>query len=188
MRVQGRIDIPLNAAGREQARSAAQGLAALEPVRIICSPLLRARQTARPLAELTGVDVEFDEGLLERAFGEWEGLSRQEVEAGWPEAYECWRRGEDPVGVGMETRRAASLRVGGAFQRIADETGPSAAEAEQTVVIVSHGSAITLGVGYLLGLDLSSWFGLRGLDNCHRGIVAPGERAPGWMLVEWNVA
>ncbi|MDO4899503.1 histidine phosphatase family protein [Actinomyces sp.] len=185
MRVQGRIDIPLNAAGREQARSAASGLARLEPVRIVSSPLSRARETARALAELTGVDVELDEGLLERSFGRWEGLSRKDMESGWPDAYAAWRRGEEPADVGVETRRATSLRVGGTLRRMVEETVPSAADG--AVVVVSHGSAITLGVMHLLGLEPSAWFGIRGLDNCHHGVLMPGERGPGWMLTEWNV-
>ncbi|SDM81746.1 histidine phosphatase family protein [Actinomyces ruminicola] len=184
MRVQGRIDIPLNEVGREQARAAAPGLAALDPVRIVSSPLIRARQTAHALAELTGTEVEFDEGLLERSFGRWEGLARADMEAHWPEEYAAWRRGEDPAGVGVETRAATSARVGGTLRRILQET--MSAE-DRTVVVVSHGSAITLGVSHLLGLDSGSWFGLRSMDNCRHGVLLPGEREPGWMLAEWNV-
>ncbi|MBW3069914.1 MULTISPECIES: histidine phosphatase family protein [unclassified Actinomyces] len=184
MRVQGRIDIPLNAAGLEQARAAAPGLAALDPVRVVSSPLTRARQTAQELAELTGRQIEFDEGLLERSFGRWEGLSRSEMEASWPEEFAAWRVGEDPIGVGVETRAATSARVGAALRRIVRDTEASA---EQTIVVVSHGSAITLGVSHLLELDCEAWFGLRSMDNCRHAVVAPGERKPGWMLAEWNV-
>ncbi|MDU0348357.1 histidine phosphatase family protein [Actinomyces sp. MRS3W] len=185
MRVQGRVDIPLNAVGREQARAAAPGLAALNPVRIVSSPLARARDTARALADLTGVEVEFDEGLLERSFGRWEGMSRTEMEAGWPEEYAAWRRGEEPAGIGVETRRAVSARMGGTLRRILEETPLS--DADRTIVVVSHGSALTLGATDLLGIEPTSWFGLRGLDNCHHGVIVPGERVPGWMLAEWNV-
>ena len=45
-RIQGRDDIPLNETGREQARRAADGIAALAPTRIVSSPLTRARATA----------------------------------------------------------------------------------------------------------------------------------------------
>lgn len=184
-RVQGRVDIPLNETGREQARAAAPGLAALAPVRIVSSPLSRAQETARALADLVGVDIELDEGLLERSFGRWEGLSRIEMESRWPEAYAAWKRGEDPADVGVETRPAVSLRVGGTLERILEET--PRVDGDQTVVVVSHGSAITLGITHLLGLDPAAWFGLRGLDNCRHGVVVPGERVPGWSLTEWNV-
>ena len=54
-RIQGRVDIPLNDIGREQAQRAADGIAALGPTRIVSSPLVRARATAEVLASLTAV-------------------------------------------------------------------------------------------------------------------------------------
>ncbi|WP_136192805.1 histidine phosphatase family protein [Actinomyces procaprae] len=183
MRVQGRVDIPLNAVGQKQARAAAPALAALNPTRIVSSPLSRARQTAEALAELTGGEIESNEGLLERSFGRWEGLSRVDMEARWPEEYAAWRRGEDPTGVGVETRAATAARVGGTLRRILQVEGASD---ERTIVVVSHGSAITLGVSHLLGLDSAAWFGLRSMDNCRYAVVLPGEREPGWMLAKWN--
>ncbi|WP_325048205.1 histidine phosphatase family protein [Actinomyces sp. Z16] len=87
------------------------------------------------------------------------------------------RRGGDPTG-GVTAR-------GGTLERILEET--PRADGDQTVVVVSHGSALTLGITHLLGLDPSAWFGLRGLDNCRHGVVVPGERVPGWTLAEWNV-
>ena len=50
-RVQGRVDVPLNATGTAQAVQAARALAALRPSRIVSSPLARARATAQVLAE-----------------------------------------------------------------------------------------------------------------------------------------
>ena len=57
-RVQGRIDIPLNATGLAQAAAAARILASPRPDRIVSSPLGRARTTAQILADLTGLDIE----------------------------------------------------------------------------------------------------------------------------------
>ena len=56
------------------------------------------------------------------------------------------------------------------------------------MVAVSHGAALSLGVADLLGLDPSTWFGLRGLDNCHWAHLRSSRRQPGWMLVGWNLA
>ena len=63
-RIQGRVDIPLNDTGREQARRAADCIAALGPTRIVSSPLLRARATAEVLASLTGLSVEIAPPIL----------------------------------------------------------------------------------------------------------------------------
>ena len=73
-RIQGRVDIPLNGTGREQARRAADSIAVLKPTRIVSSPLVRARATAETLASLIGQSVEVDSALAEKSFGDWEGL------------------------------------------------------------------------------------------------------------------
>lgn len=181
-RVQGQVDICLSETGRMQAAAAARGLAALGPGRIVASPLSRAQETAQALADLTGLPVETCDDLRERSFGAWEGLTREEIEAGWPQEFRRWRAGQDPVGVDVESRADTAARVGGAMARLAEQScdGP--------VVLVAHGAAITLGVTWLLGLDPSGWFGLRGLDNCHFARLRQVRRSPGWMLVAWNEA
>lgn len=79
-RIQGRVDIPLNDIGRDQAASAAPDLVALNPAAIFSSPLERARQTAEVLASAIGLGVHVDNRLAERSFGRWEGLSRAQIE------------------------------------------------------------------------------------------------------------
>ncbi|WP_172120799.1 histidine phosphatase family protein [Actinomyces faecalis] len=182
-RVQGQVDICLNETGVAQARAAAPTLAALSPSRIVSSPLERARSTAACLAALTGLPVESDEALLERSFGQWEGMSREEIRARWPDQYARWRAGEDPEGLEVETRAHTARRVGRALERLAEEQG---ATQDGPVVVVAHGAAITLGTMRLLGLDPGHWFGLRGLDNCHHALLRSGAREPGWTLVRWN--
>ena len=71
-RVQGQVDIPLNATGLAQAAAAARILASPRPDRIVSSPLSRARTTAQILADLTGLDIEVEADLIERFFGVWE--------------------------------------------------------------------------------------------------------------------
>lgn len=208
-RVQGRVDVPLNATGTAQAVQAARTLAALRPSRIVSSPLARARATAQVLAEELGggmaVPVDVVEDLVERSFGAWEGLTRTQIETGWPEAAQVWRAGGDPQGVGVETRAHAAARVGSAIESLMarsggggpapvssrGQAGPVGGAADQPpgtgpVVVVAHGSAITLGATYLLGADPSAWFGLKGLDNAHWAVLRRSGRAPGWMVVSWN--
>lgn len=210
-RVQGRVDVPLNATGTAQAVQAARALAALRPSRIVSSPLARARATAQVLAEELGggtgaaVPVDVVEDLVERSFGAWEGLTRTQIETGWPEAARVWRAGGDPQGVGVETRAHAAARVGSAIESLMarsggggpapvssrGQAGPVEGAADQPpvtgpVVVVAHGSAITLGATYLLGADPSAWFGLKGLDNAHWAVLRRSGRAPGWMVVSWN--
>lgn len=54
---------PLTDAGREAARVLGESIAAHEPRTVICSPLLRARETASAIAKAAGVQAEPDERL-----------------------------------------------------------------------------------------------------------------------------
>ena len=89
-RVQGHLDIPLNATGRDQARRLARVLAGREPVEAIySSDLSRALATARAVAETTGASLETRTGLRERCFGALQGRKFTEVSAAirhWPSA------------------------------------------------------------------------------------------------------
>ena len=188
LRLQGQVDIPLNATGREQARASADELAGEllahgpRAIRIVSSDLLRARDTARALGARLDVDVEVDEGLRERAFGLWEGLTHEEIRADWPERYEAWRAGEDPGVEGAEARGDCAVRVGSAVARLAADTAEGV-----TLVVVSHGAAVSLAVQHLLGLDPTVWSGMRGMDNCHWAELLPNARPfPDWVLATYN--
>lgn len=72
-KLQGRTDIPLNAEGRQMARSAAKECADIPFDICFCSPLIRARQTAEIALEGRGVPIICDERLTEMGFGKYEG-------------------------------------------------------------------------------------------------------------------
>lgn len=166
-RMQGQIDIPLNAVGLGQARALARSLEASPPDVIVASPLQRAYVTATTVGERLGLRVTTDEGLLERGFGQWEGLTGDEIRRGWPEEYEAWRERRNVAGVGMETRTEVARRVGAACRHhLGSHDG-------DTVLIVAHGAAITLGICDLLDLDPEGSRAISGLENCHRSVLDP---------------
>ena len=182
-RLQGQSDIELNETGVAQARAAAASLAELGPTRIISSDLSRALLTAQELGERCGVPVEPEPRLRERSFGVWEGLTHEEIEGGWPDAFQAWRQGREPEGIGADTRREVGERVAAALLEAAADLGE-----DGVLVAVAHGAAITLGLSELLGLDPGEWFGLGGLDNCAWAIVRPDPgRRPGWRLTAHNL-
>lgn len=190
-RIQGSSDVPLNEMGERQAREAAAWLALLKPRTVIASPLLRARATACALSGLLGLEVNIDSRLTERCFGLWEGMSGREIELAYPEQYRAWRRGEDPVGVDVESRVAVGRRVHEAVEEWADGV-------EGTLVVVSHGAAIKCGITNMLGEDPSSWAGISVMENCHwatmerlkrpeeRSLGNPGEAQISWRVVSYN--
>ena len=76
---QGRADLELNSKGIEQAKNAALILEGKYFHRVICSPLKRAKQTCEIIYK-GDAKVEYDNRLIERDFGEFEGFTRNEFD------------------------------------------------------------------------------------------------------------
>lgn len=92
-RIQGHLDIPLNATGLQQARWLAQALAERDALHAIyASDLSRAHVTAQTIAEAAGLAVSTHPGLRERSFGDFQGRTFAEIEAELPEHAQQWRK------------------------------------------------------------------------------------------------
>ncbi len=180
-RLQGQVDIPLDEVGLWQAQHGAEALARMHaPSRVISSDLVRAWVTAEHYAAAAGAVVVAEPRVRERSFGVWEGLTREEIAAGWPAEFEQWRGGADPVGVEAEPRTAVAARVAAAV----DEHGADLSSGD-TLVVVAHGAAITLGITALLGLDPDTWRGISGLNNVHWSHL---ERSRAGSTSSWRLA
>ena len=83
-RYQGRLDAPLTDTGRAHARATARTTRGRGVERLLCSPLGRARATARVVERTLDLAAEIDDDLAESDIGRWEGLTRAEVEAAFP--------------------------------------------------------------------------------------------------------
>jgi broad specificity phosphatase PhoE len=129
-RWQGRADPPLTDLGRLQAFHAAARVGAVD---VICaSPLARALDTARVISEQLGVGpVVVEPDLVERDAGEWQGLTRPQIEAAWPGYLDTDRRPP-----GYEDHQHLVARARGALDRIASEYGGA------DVLVVTHGGLI----------------------------------------------
>jgi probable phosphoglycerate mutase len=90
-RLQGHLDIPLNAEGLLQAKALAASLQHEKLHGIISSDLQRAMQTAEEIARLQGLPTCIDRGLRERCFGGFEGQLYSELPLLFPDAYASWR-------------------------------------------------------------------------------------------------
>ncbi|QTE28632.1 histidine phosphatase family protein [Pengzhenrongella sicca] len=180
LRLQGQVDIPLDDIGARQARTAAAALVATtKPGAIVVSDLSRAVATAGFLAEITDQPLVVDPRLRERSFGLWEGLTGDEISARWADEFAVWRAGGEPENVGAETRAAVASRMVEAITEHADRL-----EADDALVVVSHGAAITLAITALLGLDTVGWRGIAGLTNAHWTELRRNTEkvSPGWRL------
>lgn len=89
-RFQGHADPPLNDAGRAQASQLAAELVDDELAAVYSSPLRRAFETAAVVAAGHGLTpIELD-ALREVDVGSWQGLTRDEVEARFPDQFARW--------------------------------------------------------------------------------------------------
>lgn len=132
-RFAGRGDIPLTNVGLEQAAAAAAALARRGGIDLVLtSPLRRAQQTARAVADSTGAPLSIDDGLAETDFGSWEGMTFGEVMAQWPDEMAAWMADPDVAPPGGESFAAVAVRVDAALDRLL------AGNQGQTVVVVSH--------------------------------------------------
>jgi len=146
-RFAGSRDIPLTADGRRQCTALVQALAGSPIAAIYASPLVRARESAEPLATAQRLPLVFEPDFREMCFGEWEGLTRDEVSLRFPDDYAMWSATPERFAhPGGETLTAVADRVARALDSL------RARHDKETVVLVSHGIVIRLLVLAALGL------------------------------------
>jgi probable phosphoglycerate mutase len=145
----GDLDPPLTATGLAQAERVAQAVKSLGVSALYCSPKLRARTTAAPIARACGLDARVEENLREISYGSWEGRFEAEIRRDEPAAYETWRM--DPAlssPPGGESAFAIAARALPVVLR-AREDHPKG-----SVMLVSHKATIRVIVCALLGMPL----------------------------------
>ncbi|MCX6447021.1 MAG: histidine phosphatase family protein [Actinobacteria bacterium] len=181
-RFQGHSDIPLNKVGHYQASEAAKVLAALRPDRIISSDLIRAQETAAPLAGLTDIKIEINPNLRETDGGLWEGKLASENRATHGELFANWYEGGDePAGVTGERRSDVAKRAVAVIEK--ETTNFSG-----TIVFVTHGGTVRSVLGSILKLPIAQWGVIGGLSNACWSILELTKHHTGsrWYLAEHN--
>ncbi|HEU4354187.1 MAG TPA: histidine phosphatase family protein [Actinomycetota bacterium] len=147
-------DPPLGERGREQANLLARRLLAMDrPAAVYASPLRRTRETVAPFAEAAGIEVAFDDDLVEAFIGEWEGKGFEEILA--DEEMLLRVRNQEPIwrhAPGAEELEPFRARVGGSIERII------ARHPEGNVIVVCHGGVINAYVSPILGIDHEMFF------------------------------
>jgi probable phosphoglycerate mutase len=139
LRFQGHVDVGLNAVGMEQARRLAGRLAGMAVHHLYVSDLLRAQQTAHPVAQQLRLESVTDPALREQSFGAVDGMRVEDIKAQHPQAWEGWLRfHEDYCMPGGETTRQFHARVMDAVNRLV------AAHAQETLVVVTHGGVLDM--------------------------------------------
>jgi len=162
-----KIDVGLSDEGRAQAAALAARLSSIPFERIVASPLVRARETAALIAAVpmaAGPDrpaIEFDARLAEMDYGDWEGLTYDQIEQ---RAAPEWRRWvADPAGLrypGGESgsdvaARARSFLVDALAHHVAGHGETEAAE--WPILVVGHSSLNRILLCVALGFPIAEY-------------------------------
>ena len=159
-RLAGRLPgVHLNKKGQEQAQAVAERLRGSQVKAIYSSPMERAVETAQPIAQALGLELEIRPGLLETDIGEWTGLPIGKVSR-----LKLWKIVQAAPSMlrfpGGESFAETQARIVHDLDELCRQHDP-----KDTIICVSHADPIKLAVEYYLGL---------GLDNFQRLVVAPG--------------
>lgn len=147
-RLSGRTPgVPLNEAGRAQARKLAERLAGLPIAAIYSSPLERAVQTAEPLAKVRNLAAVISQDFLEINFGDWTNCPFEELES-QPlfQRFNSFRSGTRIPG--GELMLEAQARIVAGLERLRTR------HPHETVAVVSHADLIKAAVAYYTGIQL----------------------------------
>jgi broad specificity phosphatase PhoE len=139
--------VSLNGPGKDQALSLVERLKGLEIHAIQSSPMERTLETAAPLAADRALPVLIREGLNEVDYGEWNGLSFDELKAlqGWSE-YNAFRSGIRIPGGELVCEVQARM--------VAELEQLSREYPDSTLALFSHGDPIRTVLAHAMGMPL----------------------------------
>ncbi len=159
--IRGQADVPLDETGLAQAAATATRIASeWKPAAVYSSPLRRAVQTSRPIADRLGLEVNTVADLTDMDFGQWQGLTYTEVRRRWPELSQTWATAPDTVTF-PNGENLARVRQRGmsAVHRILVQ------HPDQELVIIGHTVLNRVLLCAMLGLDDSHHWRI-GQDTC----------------------
>ena len=150
----GQSNVPLSPKGREQALFWREELSAIPFCRALCSDLTRCVETASIILEGRNVALETHPALRELHLGAWEGLTKAEVEARFPCAWEA--RGRDfwnYVPHGGESFAMLERRILPVLEKLLSSAGEG-----DSILLVAHAAVNRVILRRWLALPFSDIF------------------------------
>lgn len=167
-RIQGHSDIALNELGMRQAELVAGRFRREKIHAVYSSDLSRARETAAKIAENFSISVGTHPTLRERCYGQWEGLTYEEIRARF--------ENQDEASCGIETFEDMQRRAVAALTELA------AKHQNEAIVVVSHGGLINSFLHYVTAGEQGT--GITRIDNTGISVFRYADRK--WEVLQVN--
>lgn len=180
LKFQGQQDIPLSDKGKKQAMKTAQYFANKQIDLVYSSDLKRALQTARIIIEECNkkesiskqLRIFKEKGLREMNFGNWEGLTYNDLKKKYPEIINKWY--QDPTNIKPENGEKVKdfqQRIITSIDQIIKKTNDNKDNEEcNNILLITHGGSIRMYLAYLLQMPLELYWRI-GLKNCSVSII-----------------
>ena len=156
-RVQGQLDIPLNATGRWQARALGAALAGTQFDAVVSSDLLRAMETAQLSISHHGVssaptgEIKTNANLRERHYGKFQGLKYVEAQQQFPADFAAHMERHLDFAYGSgESLQAFAIRASEVMNTLAEQ------HQKQRVLVVTHGGVLDVIYRMASGMTLTA--------------------------------
>ena len=175
-RWQGHLDVPLNEVGKAQADALAFRLNDWHVVALYSSDLKRAAMTAVHLAGTWGLTPIYDTAWRERDVGVFQGLTNEEIQRKYPEAWAKVQNGDMDI-PGGESHESLQSRAYAAYEK-ALNSYPG-----EMVAVVSHGGTLRTAVSHVLGISKTHYGNLNFRGNTGLTIVEHNSRGPRLMML-----
>ncbi len=155
-RYQGQSDVKLTEEGRKQAEKLADNFPVAKVDAIYASDLCRAMVTAETIAAKFGLKVQAEPAFRELSFGDWEGLTYQQIVDKWEEAMANFLQHPDILEIpGGESFPAVQQRAMKRLNELIEKHDG------QTIVVVAHGAVLRTMLTAALHMPLQYLWSIR---------------------------
>ena len=155
-RYQGQSDVALSAAGIEQAEKLAANFPVEHIDAIYASDLIRARVTAETVAKRFGLGVNLEPAFRELSFGDWEGLTYEQIVASWPDAMVSFLARPDILDIPHgESFPEVQQRAMSRLQELSQK------HEGQTIMVAAHGAVLRTMLTAALHMPLQYLWSIR---------------------------
>jgi len=155
-RYQGQSDVKLTEEGKKQAEKLADNFPVAKVDAIYASDLCRAMVTAETIAKKFGLKVQAEPAFRELSFGDWEGLTYQQIVENWEEAMANFLQHPDIMEIpGGESFPAVQQRAMKRLNELIEKHDG------QTIVVVAHGAVLRTMLTAALHMPLQYLWSIR---------------------------